>query len=182
MQTTPPSQLAACFDSNSTSAAQKQTKPVKSANQLVPLKGSDNFSRLMYTKPRSAWGQCLVHAIATQKTSLENQAKASPQMALGLIVPKKAYALAVDRNRIRRVLRAHSFNLIKELPFPIQVLFRIKSTLKKGSPKKKALTHEAFVAVNPHSAAFSLAVQDGLSKAISALVEDQNRLLASETP
>jgi ribonuclease P protein component len=124
----------------------------------------------------------LVHAAETQQFSLEDQANASPQMALGLIVPKKAYALAVDRNRIRRVLRAHSFNLIKDLPFPIQVLFRIKSKPKKGVPKKNVLTHEAFVAVNPHSAAFSQAVQVGLSKAISALVMDQNQLLESETP
>jgi aromatic ring-opening dioxygenase LigB subunit len=49
-------------------------------------------------------------------------------------------------------------------------------------PKKNVLTHEAFVAVNPHSAAFSQAVQVGLSKAISALVMDQNQLLESETP
>ncbi len=124
---------------------------------ITPLKGAEPFSNLMRTRPLAAWGSCLVHVIATPTES-------TPQFELGLIVPKKAYALAVDRNRIRRVLRAQCQALAKETPCTVQLLFRIKTGAKK-SEKAKPL---AATNINPHSAAFTKAVKHGLKNALLA--------------
>jgi RNase P protein component len=120
----------------------------------------------MRTRPLAAWDACLVHAQA-------NHAQTPPRLELGLIVPKKAYPLAVDRNRIRRVLRAQCFLLAQALPCTVQLLFRIK-TAKKGE-KKNAL------AFNPHNLEFSAAVKQGLEKTLTAL-NAQTAANTSTTP
>ncbi len=138
-----------------------RTTPLKKS--IVPLKGAEPFSALMRTRPLAAWGSCMVHAHAKQNDSID----ATPRIELGLIVPKKAYVLAVDRNRIRRVLRAQCLILAQELPFTVQVLFRIKATAKKNGKSK---TMDApTVNSNPHSAEFAVAIRQGLCKAVSSV-------------
>jgi ribonuclease P protein component len=91
-----------------------------------PLKGADSFSVLMRTKPLAVWGACLVHALVKQENPLSSNTNINnSNIELGLIVPKKVYALAVDRNRIRRVLRAHCLELAQGLPCTVQILFGI---------------------------------------------------------
>jgi ribonuclease P protein component len=137
-----------------------------SRKSITPLKGAEPFSALMRTRPLAAWGQCMVHAHAKLN---ENQ-DSTPRIELGLIVPKKAYALAVDRNRIRRILRAQCFLLAQDLPCSVQLLFRIKATAKKSAKAsaKTDLAPQAFNS-NPHSAEFAAAVKQGLSKALLML-------------
>jgi ribonuclease P protein component len=128
---------------------------------ITPLKGVESFSALMRTKPLASWDSCMVHVLP-QHTDSKETPQAQHSIALGLIVPKKAYVLAVDRNRIRRVLRAQSLALSKTLPCSINLLFRIKAGAKKGlsaaAPNIKP---------NPHSAKFTADVQQGLIKAIA---------------
>ncbi len=131
---------------------------------LLPLKGQATFSQLMRTKPQTAWGVCLLHAQLDASDLQPCDLQTKPSIELGLIVPKKAYALAVDRNRVRRVLRAQCQQLGSQMsqhcPQTIQVLFRIKSA-KKG--EKKPLFP------NPHSAEFVASVQKGLAQTLKNL-------------
>jgi ribonuclease P protein component len=133
---------------------QAQTARTNPSKKIItPLKGVESFSALMRTKPLAAWGQCMVHVLA--------QNDAARHISLGLIVPKKAYALAVDRNRIRRVLRAQCLELAKDVPCSVQLLFRIKAGAKKGAPSILPAINR-----NPHSAEFAAAIKHGLSKAV----------------
>jgi ribonuclease P protein component len=129
---------------------------------ITPLKGIESFSALMRTKPLVNWDACMIHALAQHSAADNETMPTAHSIALGLIVPKKAYALAVDRNRIRRVLRAQSLALSKTLPCSVNVLFRIRAGAKKGAP------HAApNVKANPHSAQFVADVARGLRQAIN---------------
>jgi RNase P protein component len=79
---------------------------------------------------------------------------------LGLVVPKKAYALAVDRNRIRRVLRAQCISEFQRNatalqavlaaqtePSEIHCLFRVKTLPKQMKQVKK--TNQAKQILHP---------------------------------
>jgi ribonuclease P protein component len=131
--------------------------------KIIPLKGVESFSALMRTRPVAAWDQCMVHVLT--KVDAHSQPQAS--IELGLIVPKKAYVLAVDRNRIRRVLRAQCLERSHTLPCSVQVLFRIKANAKKGKQNKDPIHSELFNN-NPHSAQFAAAIKQGLDKALLA--------------
>jgi ribonuclease P protein component len=146
---------------------QAQTpRTTPSRKTITPLKGAEPFSALMRTRPLAAWGQCMVHA----HVKLNEDPHVTPRIELGLIVPKKAYVLAVDRNRIRRLLRAQCLLLAQDLPYSVQLLFRIKATAKKSA---KAIVKTDVAATvfnrNPHSAEFAAAVQQGLNKALLTL-------------
>lgn len=144
---------------------QAQTaRTTPSRKSITPLKGAEPFSALMRTRPLAAWGQCMVHA----HVKLSEDQDSKPRIELGLIVPKKAYGLAVDRNRIRRILRAQCLLLAQDLPRSVQLLFRIKATAKKGAKTQPAVAPQAFNS-NPHSAEFAAAVQQGLNKALLTL-------------
>lgn len=150
--------------------------------QVVPLKGQENFSSLMRTKPLVAHGDYLVHAqpmseqyfakktitsrtrstiehcLETPPTCLDKnhigrQQQVHAKVLLGLIVPKKCYPLAVDRNRVRRVLRAQTLLLARTLHQPIMLLFRVRAA-------KKGINKTALF--NPHSAAFAAWVAEAL--------------------
>jgi ribonuclease P protein component len=128
---------------------------------IAPLKGEASFSALMRTKPLVAWDTCMLHALAvTPPTDDDTQQSLKPCISLGLIVPKKVYALAVDRNRVRRVLRAQSQHIAADLNFSIHILFRFRSS-KKGEKKSTP--------PNPHSAAFNAAVRQGLTQMVTQL-------------
>jgi ribonuclease P protein component len=135
-----------------------------SRKRIVPLKGLESFTALMRTRPLAAWGQCMVHALIKPIQPIGSQTR----IELGLIVPKKAYQLAVDRNRIRRVLRAQCLEAAQTLPCSVQLLFRIKPSPKKASPGKTA-SSAALVNKNPHSAEFTAAIKQGLSSAFATL-------------
>jgi ribonuclease P protein component len=138
-----------------------------SRKSITPLKGVESFSALMRTRPLAAWGQCMVHA----HVKLNENQNLTPRIELGLIVPKKAYVLAVDRNRIRRILRAQCLLLARDLPYSVQLLFRIKATAKKGTKttvKKTGVAPPLFNR-NPHSAEFAATVKQGLETALLTL-------------
>lgn len=127
---------------------------------VFPLKGQTVFNELIRTKPLATVGSCLIHA-RVKKTGA-NLAAASLGFDLGLIVPKKMYALAVDRNRVRRVLRAQCRQIAQQGPLDIQLLFRIKAPVKiKGVPTP--------MPENPHSAVFTQQIKHALNKAVKAL-------------
>lgn len=90
--------------------------------KLVPLQGAKHFSDLMRLRPLAHFGTCTMYA---QWSTLPNDnLLKTPVIELGQVVPKKAYPLAVDRNRVRRLLRAHSLtagqSALFSVPNPIK--------------------------------------------------------------
>ncbi len=79
--------------------------------------------------------------------------------ALYLIVPKKRYRHAVDRNRVKRVVRAHIKTLLGDQATQYQWVFR--------TPANKA----SGICTNPHSAAFSHAIVDLIKHAQLKLMQ-----------
>jgi ribonuclease P protein component len=166
----------------------KGVQPVLS--KLVPLRGAAQFSSLMRQKPQASWDLCLVHACANvhgYERGLNNEPDlfSSPpsnadhhvdhliQCQVGQIIPKKAYKHAVDRNRVRRLVRAHSLSTLREygaLETPthitnIQLLFRVKAIDKKT--RAAGLIQQA----NPHTQAFSDAVLAGIQLAFKRVLK-----------
>ena len=79
--------------------------------KIIPLCGANHFAQLMRTKPQAVWQNLLIHVV--RATQQQTHANTSPTFALGLIIPKKVFPHAVDRNRVRRVVRAHARSLVK---------------------------------------------------------------------
>lgn len=173
----------------------------KSVKLLKPLVGEHNFSKLLYTKPlvrTEAYSVYLHIVFYTDKQSDKQLNKnnflststhtINPVVYLGMLVPKKAYGLAVDRNRIRRVVRATVnevfFSLFKGFAEQINsqsdslslaacsvyCLFKVNKLPKQNSLIKKGVTipHQAYL--NPHSLEFSQCIHTLLAQAANKLI------------
>jgi ribonuclease P protein component len=156
----------------------------KHSKLLQPLLGKHSFSELIRSKPLAHTEAYAIHlSIFSKEKLIRNDQQTNLPIFLGIIAPKKSYPLAVDRNRVRRVLRAQSVlqlsNLEQLLKAPladvnrqhqIHCLFRIKQLSKQSSALKKGLmlSHQAYL--NPHSIEFSDCVQGLLKQAAQQLV------------
>ncbi len=124
--------------------------------KIVPLRGTAQFSALMRTKPLARWENALIHVrvlhvsetqtdalqISAQQTRKTPLSVTNPCIYLGQVVPKKVFPLAVDRNRVRRILRAYCLAIVtsnKGFSGAYQVLFRLKP-LDKSQQKNKQIS------------------------------------------
>lgn len=138
----------------------------KTTQTLIPLKGQDNFMRLMRTKPLASWQNCRIHGAKVDSGVILGQ------IVLGQIIPKKLFPLAVDRNRARRIARAHARELATQLkPIEnVQVLLRLSPTKKTPQTTKNAQRHAVKPPLeNPHTRCFANALRATLNQAIQRL-------------
>ncbi len=128
---------------------------------------------LMKTKPLSRTEAYFFHVRLVPKPADQSSL---PTAFVGLVVPKKVHALAVDRNRIRRIIRAQcrlAFQALDGLPplHDVHCLFRVKvlpkQTLGRGT---KPQLNAAYL--NPHSKQFTHLVQTMLAQALSRLLRE----------
>jgi ribonuclease P protein component len=138
---------------------------------LKPLLGEQHFSMLMKSKPLSRTEAYFFHARFVPVLS-----GVAPALFLGLIVPKKVHALAVDRNRVRRVLRAQCTTALqalcdKPLLYDIHCLFRVK-VLPKPVPRHGVKPQLNAAYLNPQSQQFSQLVQAMLMQALPRLLRE----------
>jgi Ribonuclease P len=145
----------------------------------------------------SSVGQPDQHSNALSDTGNGNAlAQHAVVCAIGQIVPKKAYKLAVDRNRVRRLVRAHTLSVLREQaqlqtpalqdnPLNAQatieqaatgqavigqaVLPNIELLFRIKSIDKKTRAAGYSQQANPHSQAFSQALRAGLQRAIAQI-------------
>jgi ribonuclease P protein component len=189
---------------------------------LKPLLGEQHFSMLMKTKPLSRTEAYFLHirlaassvvaplytqtadnalsvsAVCALDSSLGHAPPVALVVHLGLVVPKKAYALAVDRNRIRRVLRAQCMSEFQRNatalqavlaaqaePSDIHCLFRVKTLPKQMKQAKqilrpavdktaasKATPQPNAAYINPHSRAFTQSVHTQMAQAVQRLLRE----------
>jgi ribonuclease P protein component len=149
-----------------------------------PLLGEQHFSALMRSKPLARYEAYLLHAqiIPKQLNSELIKSGSGFTVSLGMVIPKKAYVLAVDRNRIRRVLRAHCALGFNNFEHDVHCLFRVKILPKNKKNVKATTTAKLAVTgniatnmspnldyLNPHSRAFSQCVHSLITQAIQRL-------------
>ena len=142
---------------------------------VTPLRGQDAFAKLIQKRPSADWDLCFIHVLLRQKDVLDKVAfentfliDSKSSCELGLIVPKKRFPLAVDRNRIRRVCKSQlkmqwptlATTLVGDStePFTLQVLIRFKTP--KKTPLKKPSKDVADAAQNFAKGIFVLKNQD----------------------
>ncbi len=164
--------------------------------QLQALLGENHFSDLIRTKPLARTDAYFFHI---KLTSLQDKSKedvkVNPTVYLGIIASKKAYPLAVDRNRIRRVLRTHCVTYLVPLnqliatknsdnleasnvPHSIRCLFRVKNLPKqKTLIKNQLIRHQSYL--NPHSAAFTQCMRAMFEQAVQQLLRTYPLLVES---
>ncbi|MEY3996852.1 MAG: Ribonuclease [Pseudomonadota bacterium] len=168
--------------------------------QLQALLGETHFSDLMRTKPLARTDAYFLHIkITPLQDKLNEKLKVNPTVYLGIIVPKKAYPLAVDRNRIRRLLRAHCVTYLVALiqlastkncdlagsvalnvPYHIQhnirCLFRVKNLPKQKTLfKNQLIPHQSYL--NPHSAVFSQCLRTMFEQVVQQLLRTYPSLI-----
>jgi ribonuclease P protein component len=149
------------------------------------LRGERAYGELLRSKPRFSNEQFFVHLNAANSRSPLPIDAAPPELRktrrpvsqaaliLGLIVPKKRYTLAVDRNRVKRIARAHARQLaMQPLEQPQAMLVRIKSRKKGATASAASLAQQ-----NPHSAAFAKQLRGAMSSALQGA-----RLVAPVAP
>ncbi len=118
-------------------------------------------NQLLRTRPLASThdGQLRLHGRLLTQTDTANQHnQLSHQVllddcALYLIVPKKRYRYAVDRNRVKRVVRAQLACVLGEQMPHYQWLFRTPANKAKG------------VCLNPHTQAFTTAIVELIQQA-----------------
>lgn len=131
--------------------------------------------RLMRTKPLASWQNCRIHGAQMDNTATLNEVDSGVvlgQIVLGQIIPKKLFPLAVDRNRVRRIARAHARELATQLkPIEnIQVLLRLSPTKKTPQTTKNTQRHAVKPPLeNPHTQCFANALRATLNQAIQRL-------------
>ncbi|MEN9911729.1 MAG: Ribonuclease [Pseudomonadota bacterium] len=167
--------------------------------QLQALLGETYFSDLIRTKPLARTDAYFFHikitSLEEDKDELKKQFKANPTVYLGIIASKKAYPLAVDRNRIRRVLRAYCTmylvplvqliitkdhildpSVASNIPHNIRCLFRIKNLPKQKTLfKNQLIRHQSYL--NPHSAAFSQCMRAMFEQTVQQLLRTSPLLI-----
>ena len=161
---------------------------------FMPLRGSFEFQKLMNTRPASTASQYHVHIATPISKPATSKPATSPKIDavyLGLIVPKKRYPLAVDRNRVRRVCRAltraaiqtaeqTTKQIAKQEYFArsnntaqlnnIAILFRFKPSKR---DKKQAVGLAIEPAVNnPHSKFFAAHLKMHLTNALNNAIKN----------
>lgn len=158
--------------------------------KLSALKGTQNFMQLMAFKPLASLQNVSIHATyATVNQNTKSTTEPAPFIRLGQIVPKKLFPLAVDRNRVRRLVRAHIRGLVQTanadqnqsgLPPPsLSVLVRLKPH-KSNKKSKSAINETSKNAIkigflqaenNPQSRRFALALRTTIDQAMHSLVK-----------
>lgn len=163
--------------------------------QLQALLGENYFSDLIRTKPLVRTDAYFFHIKMMpleDKDKSTKQLKVNPTVYLGIIASKKAYPLAVDRNRIRRVLRAQCTaylvpliqliatknhgsdqSVVLDAPHNIQYnircLFRVKNLPKQKTLfKNQLIRHQSYL--NPHGAAFPQCMRAMFEQAVQQLL------------
>lgn len=120
-------------------------------------------NQLLRTRPLASTqdGQLRLHGRLLAKTNVASQHNQSSHpalfdgYALYLIVPKKRYRYAVDRNRVKRVVRAQLACVLGEKAQHYQWVFRTPASKAKG------------VCLKPHTKAFTTAVTELIQQAQS---------------
>lgn len=160
--------------------------PYPAVAKVVPLRGTERFSRLMRQRPIVSWGLFAIHADIAPRPETASSAPAlivaadaeHALVCLGQIIPKKTYKHAVDRNRVRRLVRAHGLDAIQasrttmcdQSAVHIDVLFRVKTSSKKTGSKNPQ-TAGLDAPVNPHTQVFSQALKAGIKDAIEHVLK-----------
>lgn len=151
-------------------------KPLR-ALQLLSLKGQERFTHLLRSRPLASWKNIRVYATKTQ-ADLEAQPKGN--VFLGQIIPKKQFALAVDRNRVRRIARAHlreSARSSAELSLDVLLKINIEKRIKGGTPAEVPNADQ-----NPHSKRFSRALRSTIDQAVSRLALQNTTTYEDQKP
>ena len=111
---------------------------------LYSLKNKSAFANVLDAqkkhKPKSHDLGFVVCAANTELGQTElDQTELDQNIGLGLIVPKRAYKLAVDRNRIKRVARAACQNVLlaKESSVACDLVLLVKSKSKLHAPQSQ---------------------------------------------